>query len=102
MASARSVAEAQACLRHKFYSIVLTDIHLKGSEDLEGLRLIEYVRTACPGTPVVVLTASMDADVHRHARASGVFEVLIKPKPLIEIEATGKSILDEMYGCAPA
>lgn len=50
---ARSVSEAQACLRHKFYSIVLTDIHLKGNKDLEGLRLVDYLRTACPqSTPV--------------------------------------------------
>lgn len=99
VATAGDAAEAEKCLRQSHYSIVVTDLRLTDREDLDGLKVLERVKALRPGTPVLVLTASLDPNVHRQVRASGAYDVILKPTPLPEIEMTVRVILDEMYGC---
>jgi DNA-binding NarL/FixJ family response regulator len=84
---------AAECLRYlsggEGFDVAVVDLYLP---DGEGIELIEEMRGACPGVPVVVLTISMDPTDHARAREAGANEVLSKADDLDEIIATVKRL----------
>ncbi|HZR26025.1 MAG TPA: response regulator [Vicinamibacterales bacterium] len=61
--------------------VVLWDVHLPDSHDLE---LLSTIHEHSPVPKIVVMSSFMNADIDREARARGAFDVLTKP---FEIEA---------------
>jgi DNA-binding NtrC family response regulator len=80
-------ADALALLMAYRYDVVITDLRLSGSDGIEGLRIIERVRTLAPSARVILLTAYGTPQLLDEARASGVTTILSKPVALQDLEA---------------
>src|SRR3954469_6776085 len=78
---AGSLAEARGSLLDRFDVMVL-DLFLP---DGSGTILIEEVRQAAPHLSTVVLTGSVDPDLHAFAREAGAEEVLTKGLGIQEV-----------------
>jgi two-component system response regulator HydG len=62
------------------YACVVADLHLTEAHEADGLDVVAYVRTRCPGTPVIVLTAYGSLSTEAEARRLGAATVLSKPQ----------------------
>ena len=69
-------------LRSKEYDLVVTDITMPG---LSGEALIGFIKTNRPGTPVIFISGSKDAELARRLRVKGAAGFLSKPFDLAEI-----------------
>jgi len=94
---ARNVFEAEIELRTKLFSIVVTEVRLSESDSTQGLKVIEKLNAVCAGTPILVLTSSANSALHRKARSLGVWDILVQPSPLADLELVMRNILDEIY-----
>ncbi|WP_081816563.1 sigma-54-dependent transcriptional regulator [Fodinicurvata fenggangensis] len=57
-------------------SLVLLDIRLP---DIDGLEILDHIRQATPGTPVVVMTADGSVNLAVQAMRRGAYDFLVKP-----------------------
>src|SRR5688500_10695397 len=95
---ARAFATAAECLAHvdgtgAAVGCVILDVHMPG---MGGPDLQEVINRREPPVPVIILTATDDADLRAMAVAAGVAEVLRKPCDSIVLlraiaEATGQT-----------
>ncbi|MCA1621066.1 MAG: response regulator [Acidobacteria bacterium] len=69
-------------LRSKEYDLVVTDITMPG---MSGEALIGFIKTNSPGTPVIFISGSKDAELARRLRVKGAAGFLSKPFDLGEI-----------------
>jgi DNA-binding NtrC family response regulator len=90
--------DAKERVRQKRYSLVLSDVRLKGTRECDGLQLVDFIQRKRPGTPIILLTACGDPDVHLSAIRSGVSRVLDKPVPLAQIASVIRDTLFQTYG----
>jgi DNA-binding NtrC family response regulator len=81
---ARKIEEAKMLLSHIRYSVVISDLHLTGSEGAEGLEIVEQVRERFPSTRTILMTAHDAPDVEIEAKRLGVDAFLYKSRPLPE------------------
>ena len=80
-----SGAEFLAALDRRPPDCVIADVHMPG---LTGFDVLERVAARLSGLPVILITASDDADVEPRARRAGAYRFLRKPVPsetLIEV-----------------
>ena len=82
---ARSVDEASARLSASSYAVMIADLNLGGTPDLEGFKVIKAAREHFPETRIIVLTAYGSAEAESEARNLGVSAFLRKPSPLSEV-----------------
>ena len=82
---AHNVDDATRLLNTSRYSVVIADLDLSGTHDLDGFKVTKTVREEFPETRVVILTAYGSAEVESEARRLGVSAFLHKPKPLSEV-----------------
>ena len=64
--------------------LVITDVRMQG---MTGLGLLRHIRSASPGTDVVVITAHEDMKSASEAMREGAYDYLVKPLDLDRIEA---------------
>jgi len=106
---AGSAAEALATLEIERFDLVLMDLSMPDMTGLEAMEIIEQ-RGLCPGTPVVLLTASEDIQNVQAARALGASGYLTKAAaqralaPAIDrlLAEPGISWIDDHHCIAPA
>jgi len=67
---------ALAAIDHEEPAVIVTDIRMPG---IDGLELLERIRTAHPELPVIIMTAHSDLDSAVAAFKGGAFEYLPKP-----------------------
>ena len=84
--AARDVAEAVTCLNTSVYAAVIADLCLTEMPSAEGLDVAAHARRSAPGTPVILFTAYGSPEIEAEAQRHGVFAVLKKPQPLMEVE----------------
>ena len=87
--------EAIKFLEKEKVDVVLTDIKMPV---VDGLKLCEYIREKYPECEIVILTGYKDFDYAKKAISSGVFEYLLKPVDIDEINrvfTSLKAILDK-------
>ncbi len=77
--TADSLAEAERLLGRNEYEAVITDLRLAGTEGEEGLKIAGFVRSYCPKTKLILITAYGDEEVKRSAMALGVDHYFEKP-----------------------
>jgi CheY-like chemotaxis protein len=85
VACARDESAALTLLEQTDFRIVITDLRLSRSDRFEGLDILERIRTRCPHTACIVLTACGFPDNEERARQRGARAFLQKPRPLEEI-----------------
>jgi len=82
---AYDVDEATRLLNTSSYAVVIADLDLNGTHNLDGFEVVKMVCERFPKTRVIVLTAYVSAEVEAKARDYGVSAFLHKPKPLPEV-----------------
>ena len=82
---AHGVDEAAKLLNASCYAVVIADLDLSGTHNLDGFEVVKMVHERFTETRVIVLTAYGSADVEAKARECGVSAFLHKPKPLSEV-----------------
>src|SRR5262245_40165818 len=69
---AYDVDGAVKCLNKSRYAVVIADLDLGGTHDLDGFEVIKMARERFPETRIIVLTAYGSAEVESAARDLGV------------------------------
>lgn len=82
---AHNVDDAMTRLNDSHYPIMIADLDLGGTHDLDGFKVIAMAREQCPKTRIIVLTAYGSAEVESAARDLGVSAFLRKPSPLSKV-----------------
>jgi two-component system response regulator PilR (NtrC family) len=77
--SAGDVATAKKLLKAQKFDLCLTDMRLP---DGDGLDLVEWMNTHCPGTPCAVITAHGNVESAVRALKLGAFDFVSKPLDL--------------------
>jgi DNA-binding NtrC family response regulator len=88
--------DAKRKLGQKYYSLVLTDLRLS-SGTAEGLDLLRFIQENRPGTPVIVLTACGEPQVHLDALRLGAARIINKPKSLAYIASIVSETIASVY-----
>lgn len=58
------------------FDIVVTDIRM---EDIDGIQVLEHVRSRSPRTKVIIITGYATVEMAREALAKGAFDFIAKP-----------------------
>ncbi len=82
---AHNVDDATTRLNASNYAVVIVDLDLSGTHDLDGFKVIKIAREQFHATRIVVLTAYGSAEVESAAGDLGVSAFLHKPRPLSEV-----------------
>ena len=94
---AQEMEEAEALLATCRYDAAIVDLRLTGTNCIEGLEIVEYIKERCSGTRIVLLTAYGSPEIETEARVRGIDAFLQKPMPLSAVER----IVYEVIGCEP-
>jgi len=89
---AQTLERAAVLLAKLRFSAVVTDLHLTGSLDADGMELCQHVRAHHPEARIVLLTGAAEAGVEEEASRLGLNAVLFKPCPLQRLG----NVLDEL------
>jgi len=94
---AHNIDDATTLLNTSRYAVVIADLDLSGTHNLDGFEVIKMVREQFSETRIIVLTAYGSAEIEAAARDYGVIVFLHKPKPLSEVariifELTGNNL----------
>jgi DNA-binding NtrC family response regulator len=81
--TAASAEEALGRMSEVAPQVILSDIRMPG---LGGLELLSHVHHACPGVPVVMMTAHQDMTSAIAAMKAGAYDYLVKPLDLDRVE----------------
>ncbi|HET8656218.1 MAG TPA: HD domain-containing phosphohydrolase [Longimicrobiaceae bacterium] len=82
--TAGSVPDALQILQHARFDLVLTDLRLPGPS---GLDLLVEVRSRCPGTRTILMSAHADVYAAAAAIERGVDQLVVKPFELEDLRA---------------
>jgi DNA-binding NtrC family response regulator len=82
---AHNVDDATTRLGASRYAVMITDLALGGTHELNGFNVIEIARERYPEMRIIVLTAYGTAESESAARDLGVSAFLHKPAPLSEV-----------------
>src|SRR5688572_23651749 len=82
---AHNVDDALTFLNTFRYAVVIADLDLSGTHDIDGFKVIKIAREQHPDTRIIVLTAYGSADIESEAQAIGVSAFLHKPMPLSDV-----------------
>jgi DNA-binding NtrC family response regulator len=92
-------AEALIRLRKECFSAIIIDKNMPG---LSGLDLLPGLRTICPETPIILITAFGDAATYMEALEKGAYEYLFKPFRMEEILQVLRRALPSREPTAPS
>jgi DNA-binding response OmpR family regulator len=93
--TARERDEAGALLEHEGFDLVILDLALSRF-GLEGFDLLRDIRYGSLGTPVMILSAHVTADIEADALRRGADAVLAKPQPLSEVARIAVKLMGEI------
>jgi DNA-binding response OmpR family regulator len=91
--TARERDEAGALLEHEGFDLVILDLALTRF-GLEGFDLLRDIRYGSMGTPVLILSAHVTADIETDALRRGADAVLAKPQPLSELARLAVKLME--------
>lgn len=76
------VNEAFEILSSQTYAAAIIDLRLTGTDNLDGLLILEKIREVSPSTRCIVLTACEEAEVEAKSLKAGADAFLRKPQSL--------------------
>jgi DNA-binding NtrC family response regulator len=79
----------RAC-RARSFDVILMDNNMPGQD---GLDILPGLRTMCPSTPIIMMTAFGDVPAHIEATERGAADFLIKPFRIDELMSAIKRAL---------
>jgi len=82
---AHNVEDATTLLNTISYAVVIADLDLGGTHNLDGFKVVKIVQDQFPETRVIILSAYGSAEVESAAQDCGVSAFLHKPQPLSEV-----------------
>jgi DNA-binding NtrC family response regulator len=94
-----SGAEALIRLRTQSFGAIVLDKNMPG---LSGLDLLPGLRTICPDTPVIMITAFGDVGTYMDAMEKGAFEYVFKPFRMEELLVVLRRALSSRDRSAPS
>ncbi|MBB3112371.1 two-component system response regulator YesN [Paenibacillus phyllosphaerae] len=94
VAEARDGVEALELLKEHQVDIVLTDIRMP---EMDGLRLIEYLREHYPHIKSIIMSGYDDFNYAKKALTLGASDYLLKPSRRQEILGTVLKLTEEIY-----
>jgi len=101
--SADSCEEVETRLAGGRYAVVITDLRLTPSDDVEGLKIVRHISERYSETICIVLTAYGSTDVEATARSYGARAFLHKPQPMARLLEIVAGLLPRGDGsCIPA
>jgi DNA-binding response OmpR family regulator len=94
---AHNIDDAATLLNTSHYAVVIADLDLSGTHNMDGFEVIKMVREQFSETRIIVLTAYGSPEIESAARDCGAIAFLHKPKPLSEVarivfEFTGNNL----------
>jgi two-component system response regulator HydG len=89
---AGSALEALDVIMREEIDVVVTDLSMK---ELDGIGLCARVRSARPGTPVIIITAHANLDVVIEAMRAGAYDFVLKPVEADKLAAAVDRAADE-------
>ena len=89
LAEARRALEDRRNGRKSQFDLAVVDLDLPSGD---GFELLEELREAAPGVPVIAVTASPDSDLRARALGAGASEVLATTASGEEVVATAKRL----------
>lgn len=98
---ARELEEAEAMLAAFHYDLVIADLRLSGIGNKDGLEVLNFLRSFCPTTRSILLTAYKTPKLEIEARQRGASVVLSKPQPLARIEKEISNLLQSDAALSP-
>jgi two-component system response regulator PilR (NtrC family) len=96
---AANVAEAEAILERRRFTVLIADLSLSVPGSTDGLELTRRVRREWPRTRTIILTAYGTPETERMARRLGVDAFLHKPAPLAELARMAEALAGRSGGC---
>ena len=78
--------------------LVISDLRMP---DLDGMELLERVKSLSPTTRVILLTAYGDWEMYQDVLRRGGVALLLKPSSNDEILSTVRKALEEVERCCP-
>jgi two-component system copper resistance phosphate regulon response regulator CusR len=88
--SAQDGASALDHLQSAAYDLVVLDLMLP---DMDGLAVLEKIRTRSPGPPVLILSARVGVDDRVKGLEQGADDYLVKPFAFVELLARVRALL---------
>jgi two-component system, response regulator, stage 0 sporulation protein F len=98
VAGASNLAEAEAILARRSFSVLIADLSLSEPGSVDGLELTRRVRLDSPRTRTIILTAYGTPETERMARRMGVDAFLHKPAPLAELARLAEALVKTPRG----
>jgi DNA-binding NarL/FixJ family response regulator len=93
------VAEAEAVLQRRRFTLLIADLSLSEPGSTDGLELTRRVRQEWPRTRTIILTAYGTPETERIARRIGVDAFLHKPAPLAELARVADALAGAPNEC---
>lgn len=90
--TAQSASEAASLLKKVEYAVIIVDLRLTGSYEMEGLDIISSARTAYPQSAILVVTAYGDFRTREKVLAAGASHFLEKPVSAFQVKELLNSI----------
>jgi DNA-binding response OmpR family regulator len=87
--------EAVALARRHEFDVILLDLTLPG---IDGLEVLQHLRSGGAPTPVVVITARDSVDDKARALATGADDYITKPFDVVELEARLRTLVRRYRG----
>ena len=86
---------ARALIQGTAYDLVIADLRLTGSGDVEGLDIVSEVQRRSESTRIILLSAYGTPEIERESYARGADAFLHKPKGMMEIASMARNLLGE-------
>ena len=77
--TSENLEDAMAALCQQDFSLVISDLSLKGRNGREGFAILNYIRSKSPNTKVIIMTGVSTADTKQEALTLGAAHFLAKP-----------------------
>jgi DNA-binding NtrC family response regulator len=92
--TATDIDEAQVLIDSTEYKVIIQDLRLGTTTNLDGLAIIRKIHRQNPMTRIVVLTAYGSPETEAEARRCGASAFLLKPKPLPVVAQVIQGLID--------
>lgn len=77
--TAETIEDAEQCIARQYFEVVISDLRLTGTSNMEGLEILRMVRKRTLKTKVILMTAYGSADIRDRALKLGATLYLEKP-----------------------